>query len=166
MKRQRALHNLVTMNSPNELMRTAILKVVFFAATLSVNSAFAACPAANQYNFLFSSQAATTLAYGSTYTYTASTSGGATQNFTVGFTQNGLTSTTVGGEVRPNLSTSHNGGTAAVSLVVGGVLPGRTADITTGTRVMVTTFTFPFPCATSHSRCTTSISAPTSSATG
>ncbi len=107
--------------------------------------AHAACPAANQYNFLFSSQAATTLAYGSSYTYTASTSGGATQTFQVGFTQNGLSSTTVGGEVRPNLSTSHNGGTGAISLVVGGVLPSRTADIASGTRVMVTTFTFPIP---------------------
>lgn len=116
------------------------------ATTVLVTApASAACPAANQYNFLFSSQAATTLAYGSTYTYTASTSGGATQNFTVGFTQNGLSSTTVGGEVRPNLSTSHNGGTGAVSLVVGGILPSRTADITSGTRVMVTTFTFPIP---------------------
>jgi uncharacterized repeat protein (TIGR01451 family) len=105
--------------------------------------ALAACPAANQYSFLFSSQLATTLAYGSSYSYTAATPGGATQSFQVGFTQNGLTSTTVGGEVRPNLSTSHNGGTGAISLIVGGVLPSRTADITSATRVMVTTFTFP-----------------------
>jgi uncharacterized repeat protein (TIGR01451 family) len=110
--------------------------VAFLAAP-----ALAVCPAANQYSFLFSSQSATTLAYGSSYTYTATTPGGATQTFQVGFTQNGLSSTTVGGEVRPNLSTSHNGGTGAISLVVGGVLPSRTTDITSGTNIMVTTFT-------------------------
>ena len=105
--------------------------------------AIAGCPAANQYNFSFASQAAATLAYGSTYTYTATTTGGASQNFTVGFTQNGLSSTTVASEVRPNISASHNGGTAANSLVVGGVLPARTADIAGSTNVMVTTLTFP-----------------------
>ena len=112
---------------------------------LTAAPAFAACPAANQYNFLFSSQANATLAYGSTYTYTATTSGGATQTFTVGFTQNGLSSTTVGGEVRPNISTSHNGGTGANSLVVGGVLPSRTLDIAGASQAMVTTLTFPIP---------------------
>lgn len=121
-------------------VRLATLATLFIAGP-----ALAACPAANQYNFLFSSQAATTLAYGSTYTYTATTSGGATQNFTVGFTQNGLSSTTVGGEVRPNISNSHNGGGTGTALVVGGILAGRTADITTGTRVMITTITFPVP---------------------
>jgi uncharacterized repeat protein (TIGR01451 family) len=126
----------------NGLMRISTMFVIAFSA-LVTTPAFAACPAANQYNFAFASQSATTLAYGSSYTYTAATSGGATQTFQVAFTQNGLTSTTVGGEVRPNLSTSHHGGTAAVSLVVGGILPSRTADITSNTRVMVTTFTFP-----------------------
>ncbi len=126
-------------------MRGTRISIAAAAVALSTAPVMAACPVANQYNFLFSSQAAATLAYGSSYTYTASTSGGATQTFQVGFTQNGLSSTTVGGEVRPNLSTSHNGGTAAVSLVVGGVLSGRTADITAVTNVMVTTLTFLIP---------------------
>jgi uncharacterized repeat protein (TIGR01451 family) len=110
---------------------------------LATAPARADCPAANQYNFSFGNQATATLAYGTTYTYTASTSGGATQNFTVNSTQNGLSSTTVGGEVRPNISVSHHGGTNVNALVIGGILSARTADITSGTRVMVTTFTFP-----------------------
>lgn len=121
------------------------LRALALAAIVAASPAAAVCPAANQYNFLFSSQAATTLAYGSTYTYTATTSGGASQTFTVGFTQNGVTSTTVGGEVRPNISNSHNGGGTGTALVVGGILSARTADITTGTRVMITTITFPVP---------------------
>lgn len=126
-------------------MRRVRTKLLAAATLCTATPVLAACPAANQYNFLFSSQATATLAYGNSYTYTATTPGGATQTFTVGFTQNGLTSTTVGGEVRPNISTSHNGGTGANALVVGGVLPSRTADIASGTRVMVTTLTFPVP---------------------
>jgi uncharacterized repeat protein (TIGR01451 family) len=110
----------------------------FFAS----QPAWAACSAANQYNFNFSSQAATTLAYGSNYNYTATSTALGTQAFNVAFSQFNLTSTTVGGEVRPNLSASHNGGGTAIALVVGGVLPSRTATITANTRVMVTTFTF------------------------
>jgi uncharacterized repeat protein (TIGR01451 family) len=106
---------------------------------------YAVCPAANQYNFDFSTPAAATLAYGSTFNYTATSTTLGNANFSVGFTQNGVTSTTVGGEVRPNLSASHNGGGTTRALVVGGVLSARTADITTNTRVMVTTFTFPTP---------------------
>ena len=109
----------------------------------TVRPAEAACPAGNQYNFSFSSLPIQTLAYGTTYNYTATTSGGATQPFSVLSTQNGLSSVTVGGENRPNISTSHHGGFTVAALVVGGVLPSRTADITSGTRVMVTTFTFP-----------------------
>jgi uncharacterized repeat protein (TIGR01451 family) len=107
--------------------------------------AHAVCPAANQFNFDFSTPAAATLAYGSTFTYAATSTTLGNANFTAGFTQNGVTSTTVGGEVRPNLSASHNGGGTTRALVVGGVLSARTANITTNTRVMVTTFTFPTP---------------------
>ncbi len=107
--------------------------------------ALADCPAANTYNYSFGSATAATLAYGTSYSYTATTPGGATQNFTVLSSQNGLTSVTVGGENRPNISSSHHGGTGANALVVGGIFGSRTADITSGTRVMVTTFTFPVP---------------------
>jgi uncharacterized repeat protein (TIGR01451 family) len=122
---------------------------VLFAISLgliSATPAYAVCPASNQFNFNFSTPAAATLAYGSTFTYTATSTTLGNANFTVGFTQNGLSSTTVGGQVRPNLSTSHNGGgTVNRALVVGGILAARTANITTNTNTMVTTFTFPTP---------------------
>ena len=126
-------------------MRSTLYRCAALCAAAASTPAWAVCPAANQYNFSFSSQPATTLAYGSSFTYTATTPGGASQTFSVGFTQSGLTSTTVGGEVRPNLSTTHHGGTGLISLVVGGVLPSRTPDIAGATNVMVTTFTFPVP---------------------
>jgi uncharacterized repeat protein (TIGR01451 family) len=110
---------------------------------LWASTAQATCPAANQYAFNFSSQPTTTLAYGSTYTYTATSTALGSVNFTVGFQSFNLNSATVGGEVRPNISTSHNGGTGANALVVGGILAGRTANIASNTRTMVTTITFP-----------------------
>lgn len=126
-------------------MRMALFRACMAFAACVAAPAHAACPANNQYNFLFSSQATATLAYGSTYTYTATTPLGATQTFTVGFTQDGLSSVAVAGENRPNISASHNGGGTANALVVGGVLAGRTTSITGATRVMVTTFSFPVP---------------------
>ncbi len=126
-------------------MRISLFRTCFAVVAFIVGPAHAACPANNQYRFLFSNQTATTLAYGSTYTYTASTPLGATQTFTVGFTQNGVTNVAVAGENRPNISASHNGGGTALALVVGGVLSGRTTNIAGATRVMVTTFTFPVP---------------------
>ena len=43
----------------------------------------ASCPAANQFSYLFNAQATTSLAYGTTYTYTATNGLGQTMNFTV-----------------------------------------------------------------------------------
>jgi hypothetical protein len=118
------------------------IAIALCAALAGGGMAHAACSAANQYNFNFSSQTTATLAYGTTYTYTGTSTALGSQNFTVLSTQNGLTSTTVGGEVRPNISASHNGGGTSNALVIGGVLGSRTASITSGTRVMTTTFTF------------------------
>ena len=126
--------------SVRRVVRSASAWALFFASPV-----YAACPTTNQFNFDFATPAAATLAYGSSFTYTATSTTLGNTNFTVGFTQNGLTSTTVGGEVRPNLSASHNGGGTNRALVVGGILSARTADITSATRVMVTTFTFPTP---------------------
>lgn len=105
----------------------------------------AVCSVANTYSFNFASQGAATLAYGTTYTYTATSTALGNQNFTVGSTQNGLTSIAVGGQNRPNISNSHNGGGASNALVIGGILAGRTASIIGATRVMVTTMTFASP---------------------
>jgi uncharacterized repeat protein (TIGR01451 family) len=107
-------------------------------------AAHAVCTVANGFNFDFNSQALASLAYGTTYTYTGTSTALGSQNFTVLSTQNGLSSTTVGGEVRPNISASHNGGGTARALVIGGnfLTNGRTPIITGGTRVMVTTIAF------------------------
>lgn len=115
-------------------------------ALLASAPAWASCAAAAQYNFLFSNQPATTLAYGSTYTYTASTSGGLTTNFTMKPAQNGLTSTVVASTTLPAIDTLVTGTDATKrDLVIGGTFSGRTADITSATRVITVTFTFTQP---------------------
>ena len=126
----------------NAVWKCARSLAIGLSCLLAGQPAWAVCSAANQYNFNFSSQAAATLAYGSNYNYNATSTALGTQAFNVAFAQFNLSSTTVGGEVRPNLSASHNGGGTVIALVVGGVLPSRTATITANTRVMVTTFTF------------------------
>jgi len=117
------------------------------AASLLVAAApaFAACPAANQYSFLFGSQAAATLNYASSYTYTATNPSAQSLNFTVSFLTNGLSSSVIAGNQMPAISTLINDDNASNFLVVGGVFAGRTADVSTNTRVVVTTLTFPTP---------------------
>lgn len=124
-----------------------IPKIVMMLGLVVANPATAAtCDAANLFNFSFSSQAAATLAYGSTYNYTASTSGGATRTFSVQITQNGMTSTLVAGNQMPNISTMITGSDATkVDLVVGGVFGSRTASMAGTTRVAIVTFTFATP---------------------
>jgi uncharacterized repeat protein (TIGR01451 family) len=134
--------NDLRLDAPMQSVGPAIAALLVLVVT---GPAYAACPAANQYNFSFASQSTATLAYGTSYNYTGTTSGGASQSFSVLSTQNGLSSTSVGGEVRPNISSSHDGGTGNNALVIGGILSARTADITSATRVMVTTFTFAVP---------------------
>lgn len=108
--------------------------------------AFAACPAANQYGFSYSNQAAATLAYGSTYGYTAATAGGATRPFTVAIAQNGLSSTQGAGVQLPAIGTLITGpDTSKRDLVLGGVFGGRTTSLSSGTRVITVTFTFTQP---------------------
>ena len=108
--------------------------------------ATASCAAAAQYNFLFSNQAAATLAYGSTYSYTASTTGGLTSGFTMTLGQNGVTSTVVASTTLPAINTLVTGTDATKrDLVIGGTFSGRTTDITSATRVITVTFTFPQP---------------------
>lgn len=108
--------------------------------------ALASCPAANSYSFAFANEAAATLAYGGSYTYTATTSGGATRTFSTAIAQNGLTSTTGNGQQLPNIGTLITGADATRrDLVLGGTFGGRTIDINSGTRVITVTFTFAQP---------------------
>lgn len=108
-------------------------------------AAQAACPAANQYNFSFASQAAATLNYANTYTYTATSTALGNQNFTVNWIVNGTSSTIVGGQQMPAISNLVTDGVAANNLVVGAIFTARTADVSVNTRVVVTRFNFATP---------------------
>lgn len=104
------------------------------------------CTAANQFNFTYASQAAATLAYGSTYNYTATTSGGGSRAFSVQVTQNGLTNTTVNGNQMPAISTLVTGADATLrDLVLGGTFGARTTSIAGTTNVVTVIFTFAVP---------------------
>ncbi len=106
----------------------------------------AACPAANQFNYSFATATPGTLSYASTYSYTATSASLGSENFSVSWpVVNGTASTVVAGLQMPRIDTLINDGnpTTATNLVVGMVLSGRTTDITSGTRVIVTRFTFP-----------------------
>jgi hypothetical protein len=116
------------------------------AVLLGASPAWASCDAANTFSFAFSSQTAATLAYGSTYTYTATSGGGANKSFTVQVTQNGLTSTQVAGNQMPNISTMVTGSTTTANdLVLGGVFGGRTTTLAGTTRTINAVFTFATP---------------------
>lgn len=104
-------------------------------------AAHAVCSAANQYNFNFSSQTAASLSYASSYNYTANSTALGNATFTVSFTGNSINAVTTIGTL-PEISTDVNGG-AGNALVMGGTWPSRTATITSNTRVLVTTLTFP-----------------------
>ncbi|HKR24962.1 MAG TPA: hypothetical protein VJS15_06860 [Allosphingosinicella sp.] len=105
----------------------------------------AACDANNTYNFAFSSVANASLNYANTYTYTATNPLGATRNFTISFATNGLSSIQVNGDNMPQISTDLTTSTGAKTLQVGGVFSGRTTSITSNTRTIRTTLTFPVP---------------------
>lgn len=105
----------------------------------------ASCSAANQYSFSFAAQAAATLNYANSYSYTATSTALGNQNFTVSWITNGLSSTVAGGEQMPAVTGLVTDGSAARNLVVGGIFSGRTANVSSASRVVVTRFTFPVP---------------------
>ena len=117
---------------------------IFVALALAV-PAQATCDAANRFTFSYGSRPAQTLSYGSTYNYNATNGLGTNRAFSVRITQNGLTSTMVGGEQAPAISDLISGSTVQNTLVVGGILSSRTANITGSTRLMKVVFTFPQP---------------------
>ncbi|MFM9978987.1 MAG: hypothetical protein ACKVOP_13210 [Sphingomonadaceae bacterium] len=108
--------------------------------------AHATCSVANQYRFEFGTAAATGLSYASSYSYAATSTALGSQNFTVSWPiVNGASSTVVATLQMPRIDPIINDGnpTTANNLIVGMILAGRTADITSGTNVVVTRFTFP-----------------------
>jgi uncharacterized repeat protein (TIGR01451 family) len=123
-----------------------LFRLSFCLAALAAPSlAHATCPSANEYSFLFNSQAAATLNYANSYTYTATNPSAQSLNFNVSFLTDGLTSSVIASTQMPTISTLINDDNTSRFLVVGGIFAGRTPDISVNTRVVVTTFTFPTP---------------------
>lgn len=124
-------------------MRLASIVCLAAAGSLLATPLAAACDTANEFRFSFASQAAQGLAYQSSYGYIAVNGRGDAQTFTVALAENGLSSTVVGGQIMPRISNLISGPTVQNSLMLGGTFTGRTADITSATRIIRATFTFP-----------------------
>ena len=124
-----------------------IARAAFVAATLGAfaTPALAVCPTSNQFKFLFNSQPATTLSYGSSYTYAATNGLGQSQSLTLSLSQNGLSNTAVNSIQLPAIGTLINDDNASRFLVIGGIFAARTPAITGGADVVVTTMTFAAP---------------------
>ncbi len=132
------------------MIRHLKLRVLLSGGLVAIAAcpAFATCPVANQYNFSFANQTVQTLNYATTYPLTATSVALGNQNFSLSWPiVNGTSSTVVAGLQMPRYDTIVNDGlpVTATNLIVGMVLAGRTTDITSGTRVVVTRFTFPTP---------------------
>jgi uncharacterized repeat protein (TIGR01451 family) len=125
-----------------EIMRILCAFSVAAMTVLTAAPSWAACPAANQYNFNFSSQTTASLSYASSYTYAATSAALGTQNFTVGFVSPVGYNAVTGIGTLPEISADVNGGTGN-ALVLGGILAARTVDITNNTTALLTTLSFP-----------------------
>lgn len=121
------------------------LSLLALLALALPGSASASCSAANQYNFSFANQAAATLNYANTYTFTANSTALGNQNFTVDWFVNGTSSTVVAGAQMPAISNLITDGIVTNNLVVGAIFSGRTVDVSSNTRVIVTRFNFASP---------------------
>ena len=110
---------------PNNFWKSITASAAMPAA-LAASPAYAACSAANQYNFSFANQAAATLNYANSYTYAANSTGLGNQNFTVNWIINGVSSSIVGGAQMPAISNLITDGVAARNLVIGSIFTGRT----------------------------------------
>lgn len=125
-----------------------LLAALGLAACWTAPAAGASCSAANTYNFSFNSQTAGTLNYANSYTYTASSTGGANQNFTLSFVTNGLSISTINpgtGNIQlPRIGNTISGAAGGNTLVIGGTFAARSnAAFTTNNIKMVFTFATP-----------------------
>lgn len=131
------------------LSRTALSRAatrgLLIGGALAAAPAGAACSASNTYNYSFNWGSNTTLNYANSYTYTASNGLGASQNFTLSFAINGLSSTQVNSIQMPAVNNALSGAAGGRTLMVGGTFSSRTADVATNTRVIRTIFTFATP---------------------
>lgn len=126
-------------------MRRRIISAALLPLMLASLPAQAACDANNTYSFAFASVADASLNYGSTYTYTATNPLGATRSFTFRAVNNGLSSVQVNSENMPQISSDLTSGTGGKTFQIGGAFPSRTASITSNTRTIRLTITFPVP---------------------
>jgi len=126
--------------------RAALGAGAFACALIGAAPLRAACSAANQYAYSFTTAPAATLSYAGSYNYTATSTALGNLGFTVSFITNGLSSTQVNSTQMPAINTLINdGGTTNRNLMVGGTFAGRTANVAGATRVIVTRFTFAVP---------------------
>lgn len=122
------------------------LLLLVIGVTVAQPAVAQSCDAANRFSFSFSDQQAATLAYGTSYNYTAANGAGTTSTFSMRATQNGLSNTQVAGLQMPAIGTLITGSDATKrDLIVGGIFSSRTADIFSSTRVITTTFSFAMP---------------------
>lgn len=129
-------------------MKRSLNTVFGFVAFAAAGPVVAAttCDATNLFSFNFNSVATTQLAYGNSYSYTATNGASVSRNFSVNITQNGLASTAAGGATMPRIDTNplqtSSGGR---ELTLGGIFSARTPAITGTTRVILVTFSFTTP---------------------
>jgi uncharacterized repeat protein (TIGR01451 family) len=126
-------------------MMRALSCTTAFALLATSQPAQAACDANNTYSFAFQSVANASLAYGSTYTYTATNPLGATRTFTFRAVNNGLSSIQVNSDNMPQISADLTSGSGGKTFQIGGTFPSRTASITSNTRTIRLTITFATP---------------------
>jgi hypothetical protein len=130
---------------PRKRVPSVALFWLLGACLFQAQAAEAACSASNTYNYSFNWASNTTLNYATAYTYTASNTLGANQNFTLSFATNGLSSTQVNSVQMPTVNDMLSGAAGGRTLVIGGTFSSRTADVSTNTRVIRTVFTFATP---------------------
>jgi uncharacterized repeat protein (TIGR01451 family) len=117
----------------------------FWIVLLSLQApAHAVCSTANQYRFNFTTPAAASLNYASTYNYAATSTALGSQSFNVSFVRNNLTTAAAGGENMPALTALISDGVSARSLVIGGIFGARSNAAFT-TNYVETVFTFTSP---------------------
>ena len=130
----------------DQIPARSVLRTVAAWLMAGAAPAYAVCPATNLFNFTFATATAATLDYAGTYSYTATNGLGQNQAIGVSFISNGTTSTVVGGQQMPAISTLINdGGTTNRNLVIGAIFAGRTADVNVNNRIVAAVFTFATP---------------------
>ena len=122
------------------------LPLAIVIAAITATPVLADCPASNRYSLNFPDFGAQQLDYATSYSTTVSNPRGQTVTMGLSFSTFNLSSNQVGGLTMPQISTFINDGvTTNNNLIIGGVFPGRTSDVSANSRTVVTRFTFSTP---------------------